>query len=163
MTGRIRLTAGAALLVAGIAGAGHAIAQNSGPAAAVGPQRAGLRGGMRTRAGIARRLFLSRLNLTNGQRGQIRKIVQSHRTDLRALADRALEARQALRAAITASSVSEDEIRTRSEALAHVQADMAAARANVRGEIMEVLTPEQREEARAVEETRAARVQRRMR
>ena len=88
---------------------------------------------------------LRQLNLTDEQRQQVRTIVSGHQADFKALADRAIPAHQALRAAIAGGD--EATIRQRSADLGAVQADRAVLEARVRAEILKVLTPEQQKKA----------------
>jgi Spy/CpxP family protein refolding chaperone len=90
---------------------------------------------------------LGRLGLTDAQREQVRAVMQSHGAELKALADRAFAAHEALHAAIAADPVDEGTIRARSGDVAAVQADEAVTRARIRAEVFQVLTPEQRAKA----------------
>jgi Spy/CpxP family protein refolding chaperone len=62
---------------------------------------------------------------------------------MKALADRAMAAHQALEAAVTAEAFDEATIRSRSTEVSAVEADMAVARARIRAEALQVLTSEQ--------------------
>jgi Spy/CpxP family protein refolding chaperone len=97
----------------------------------------------------------SRLGLSDAQKGQIKGIAQSHRDEWRALAERAVSARQALHSAIAADTIDETAIRQRSAEVAAVEADIAVARAHVRAEMFKLLTPEQQEKAKARRHGRA--------
>jgi protein CpxP len=70
---------------------------------------------------------------------------------MKALGDRAMAARQALQAAITAETFDETTIRSRSTEVAAVEADMAVARARIRAEVLQVLTPEQQAQLKQME------------
>jgi protein CpxP len=83
------------------------------------------------------------LNLSDAQKERVKSIAASHRDDMKALGGRAMAAHQALEAAVTAETFDEATIRSRSTDVAAVEADMAVARARIRGEILQVLTPEQ--------------------
>ena len=100
--------------------------------------------GWASRVGIP----LGRLDSTDLQREQVGTVMQSHGAELKALVDRAFAAHEALHAAIGADPIDEGTIRARSGDVAAVQADMAVARARIRAEVFQVLTPEQRAKAR---------------
>lgn len=109
-------------------------------------------------------IALGRLDVTDAQRQQIRTIIQSHRQEFQALAERRRTAQQALQAAVTADPLDEAAIRSASAALAEVQADAAVLRAKVHREVFAVLTPEQQAKAKALrEEARQRAEQRRQR
>ena len=84
------------------------------------------------------------LQITDAQRDQLRALADSHRDEWKALADRMRTARQGLMAAVTADSVDETLIRQKSADVAAVEADMAVARARVHGEVLQILTAEQK-------------------
>lgn len=104
---------------------------------------------------------LGRLDVTDAQRQQIRTIVQSHRQEFQALAERRRTAQHALQAAITADPLDEAAIRSASAALAEVQADDAVLRAKVHREVFAVLTPEQQAKAKALREEAQKRAEQR--
>lgn len=97
------------------------------------------------------RMMASRLGLTDAQKAQIKGLAESHRNDAKALADRAIAAREALHAAVSADTIDEAAIRQRSADLAAVQADIAVAGAHARAEVFKVLTPEQRAKAKEMQ------------
>jgi Spy/CpxP family protein refolding chaperone len=147
----IGLKAGAAVLALSMA-AGYASAQNTngdpapfrggrgrGPGGPDGgPGRAGLLGFLGPFSMMA-----SRLELSDGQKDQIKSIAQSHAEEWKALLVREQQARQAQQAAIAASQFDEVTIRQRSAELAAVDADISVARARARGELQQVLTADQ--------------------
>lgn len=92
-------------------------------------------------------LPLGQLGLTEAQRDQVRTIMQSHRDEARPMQEKMRAARQALRAAETADKVDEGAIRSAHKALSDLQEDVAVRRAQVRSEVWQVLTPEQRKRA----------------
>ena len=106
--------------------------------------------GMSPLAGLG--LAVGRLDLTEEQRAQFRTIMQSHVTDWKELTDRMSKARQALNAAVAADIPDEPSIRERSAAVAAVQADLAVVRAKVRAEVFGILTPEQQERAKQMQQ-----------
>jgi protein CpxP len=91
------------------------------------------------------------LDLSDAQKERFKSIKASHRDDMKALGDRAMAARQALQAAITAETFDETTIRSRSTEVAAVDADMAVARARIRAEVLQVLTPEQQAQLKQME------------
>ena len=134
----------AAALVAGAAGV-YATAQDQNTSApqppfmgrGFGPGGPG--GPMGLLPGLGREL-----QLTDGQREQIKAIADSHRDEWKALADRARAAHQALGAAVNADTFDEALIRQKSAEAAAVDVDMALARARVHGEVAQILTSEQK-------------------
>ncbi len=144
------LALGAAFITVGLAAAVHASTQDTagGPPAFIGrhgpgPALGGPFGPFR--------MIAQRLGLTDAQKEQIKGILQSHRDDWKSLGDRAAAAHKALQEALTADTLDDDAIRQRSGALAAVQADIAVARAHARGEVFQVLTPDQQTQAKALE------------
>ncbi|MCC7418444.1 MAG: Spy/CpxP family protein refolding chaperone [Acidobacteria bacterium] len=136
--------AAAALAVGLAAGTAAATQNTSGQprsrGAGMGP------GGMGPGAGALGMLGpIRRLDLTDAQKDQVRNIVQSHAEEFKTLADRSRDARRALQAAINADPIDDAAIRQKSAEVAAVQADMAVAGAHVRAEVLQVLTPAQRE------------------
>jgi len=91
------------------------------------------------------------LNLTDAQKAQIKTIADSHRDEWKALGDRARTAHEALQQAVTADTVDEGLIRQRSAEVAAVEADMAVARARAHAEVFQLLTPEQKTQAKTLQ------------
>lgn len=91
------------------------------------------------------------LNITDAQKAQIKTIADSHRDEWKALGDRARTAHQALQQAVTADTVDEGLIRQRSAEVAAVEADMAVARARAHAEVFQLLTPEQKTQAKTLQ------------
>jgi len=165
---RFGLGVGAALIALGLGAGVYASTQNTDPPAPpfMGRHmgRGGPMGGPMGFLGPMR--FLGRqLGITDAQRDQMKTIMQSHRTELQALGQRARDARQALQAAVTADTVDDNAIRQASAGVAAVEADMAVARAHIHAEIWQVLTPDQQAKAKALQaqfgERRQERQQRR--
>lgn len=119
------------------------------------------RGPMGPGGGFGLGFALGRLDVTSEQRQQIRTIMQSHRQEFQALAERRRAAQQALQAAMTADPLDEAAIRSASAALAEVQADAAVLRAKVHREVFAVLTPEQQAKAKALREEARTRFEQR--
>jgi Spy/CpxP family protein refolding chaperone len=158
---RFKTGIAAAVLAAGVAVAGYASAQNTpagpGPFRPDGPPMMRGRGGPMGRGGPAG-LPLPRLNLTDAQRDQVQLIVQSHDQELKALAPRVRQAREALDAAIAAASFDEAAIRARAADLAQAEADLIVAQARLRAEIVQqVLTADQKTQLQQLESGRGGR------
>lgn len=154
---RRHFTVAAGVLLAGLLSAAAVHAQ-PGPIGPRGP-RPGLDGGPG-----ALGLALRQLNLTESQREQIRAILQTHRDEQLAIAQRIREQRQAVAALVTADAIDEGAIRAAHDKLAAAMADGAILRARIRSEVMQVLTPEQQAKARQLraeaEQRRQARAER---
>ena len=93
-------------------------------------------------------LIAAHLNLTDAQKDQLKGIMDSHRDESKGLGDRAMKARQALHAAVTADVVDEGLIRARAAELATIESDLAVAQARIHAEVFRILTPEQQAQAR---------------
>ena len=143
----IALTAGAALLAAGLGTA--ALAQEQGG-------RRGERGfGHR---GMGRGGFpLAQLELTDAQREQVRTAMQRDREDMQAIGERLREAHNAQRAAVESVPVNEALIRSTSQALATAQTDMALLQARIHNDVWSLLTPDQQAKAKELKARRAER------
>lgn len=147
----VALTAGAALLAAGLGTA--ALAQGQGG-------RHGGRGfgpGGPGRGGFP----LGQLNLSDAQREQVRSVMERHREDMRAVGQRLREAHQAQRNAVETVPVNEALIRSTSQALATAQTDMALLQARIHSDVWGLLTPEQQAKAKELKEKRAERARQR--
>ena len=96
-------------------------------------------------------MFASQLGLTDAQKDQIKSIAQSHADEWKALLAREQQARLAEQTAIDASQFDEVTIRQRSTELAAVNADVAVARARVRGELLPILTADQLAKLKEIE------------
>ena len=101
------------------------------------------------------------LNITDAQKAQIKAIADSHRDEWKALGDRARTAHEGLQQAVTADAVDEGLIRQRSAEVAAVEADMAVARARTHAEVFQLLTPEQKTQAKTLQSTREERMKQR--
>ncbi len=91
------------------------------------------------------------LQLTDAQQDQIKAIVTAHRDDWKALADRERTAREALNDAVTADTIDESLIRSRSADAGIVDSDMAVARAHAYNEVLQILTPDQKTKLKAMQ------------
>ena len=110
----------------------------------MGPGGRGPMGGMILRG-------LAQLNLTADQKTQIKAIAESHKADRKALADRMIAARGALRDAITADKVDEAAIRAKAADVAAIDADAAVLDAQVHAQVFALLTPDQQAKAKQLE------------
>ncbi|MGE3512677.1 MAG: Spy/CpxP family protein refolding chaperone [Vicinamibacterales bacterium] len=147
-TKRFGLWAGAALVALSV-GSTFVHAQNTSgrPGPFMGRGGPAGRGG----PGAFGPMLLRRLNLTEAQREQVKSALDSHRDEMRALADKAFEARKGLRAAIAADSFDESAVRARSAEVATIEADMAVLQARVHQEVWQLLTPEQQKQAKELQ------------
>jgi protein CpxP len=137
---------GIGLMEAAFAGAQTADpAQGGGTGAATARAGRGGRGaGMRPAPnGLLGGLMLEQLNLTDAQKDQVKGIVDAHRADVQALMERLGTARRNLESAISADVADEGAIRARAGDVASVDADMAVMRARIRGQVFQILTPDQ--------------------
>jgi Spy/CpxP family protein refolding chaperone len=91
------------------------------------------------------------LQLTDAQQDQIKAIAAAHKDDWKALADRERAARSALNDAVTADTMDEALIRSRSADAGLVDADMAVARAHAYGEVLQILTADQKTKLKAMQ------------
>lgn len=94
--------------------------------------------------------LLARLGLSDTQKDQVKSIMQSHADDFKALATRAGTAHQALEAAETADTIDDATIRQKSADVAAVDADIAVARAHLRAEVFQILTADQKTQAKQI-------------
>ena len=147
----IALTAGAALLAAGLGTAALAQAPEG---------RRGGRGfghGGPGRGGFP----LAQLDLSDAQREQVKAVMERHREDMQTLGTRLREAHDAQRAAVEAVPVNEGLIRTTSQSIAAAQTDMALLQARIHNDVWNVLTPEQQAKAKELKAQRQARAKER--
>jgi Spy/CpxP family protein refolding chaperone len=147
------------LLAIGLTGTPYAGAQTADPTQGAGTGAARGRGGhgaaMRPGPnGLLGGLMLEQLNLTDAQKGQVKAIVDSHRADVQALIERLGTARRSLESAISADVTDEGAIRARAGDVAAVDADMAVMRAGIRGQVFQILTPDQQTTLKSLEARR---------
>ena len=121
-----------------------------GQAAAALPVRAARRQAMRAAQRMQRPLAgrfagvpWAQLNLTEAQRDQLRQIQQQQATDAQAVRDRLRTARQQLREAMRADVPDEGAVRAAAEAVGAAQTEQSVLQARLKGQRMQVLTPEQ--------------------
>jgi Spy/CpxP family protein refolding chaperone len=106
-------------------------------------------------------MMLQRLDLTDAQKERVQGIVDSHRTEMRALGERAMKAHAALEAAITGETFDEATVRTRAADVAGVDAEVAVYRARVYNEVYQILTPDQQKELKTLQANMQNRMQNR--
>jgi Spy/CpxP family protein refolding chaperone len=101
--------------------------------------------------------IVERLGLSDAQKDSVKTIMQSHAAEFKALAERAGTARSGLEDAVMADAIDDAAIRQKSADVAAVDADMAVAAAHVRTEVFQVLTADQRDQAKQWAARRAER------
>jgi Spy/CpxP family protein refolding chaperone len=106
-------------------------------------------------------LRLGALDLTEAQRDQVRQLTQQFREQMRPSAERMRQSMEARRAAAQATPPDESGIRAAMQEMAQIQSDMAVQAAQLRSQILALLTPEQRQKADEVAAQREARVKQR--
>ena len=161
ITKRVTLALGAGLVALGLAAGVKASVQNTNqdPGTFNGGQagrgwggRGGMMGPMGPDGAIGMlRMLGAELQLTDAQKQQLKSMMDAHRDEWRALADRSRTAHEALRTAITADAVDEALIRSKSAEAGAVEADIAVAAARAHNEAWQILTPEQREKAKQLQ------------
>ena len=155
---KIVVTAGIVALMSGGAVALFAQAGGGrGPGGGAGPFGPGAPGRRGFEAGFA----LGQLNLSDAQKQQVQSIVQQHRQQLQPVMQRLQQAMQAQRAAVNQVPVNEAAVRQAAAALASVEADMAVEQARLHADIFNVLTVEQQDKAKQLEQQAQARAQER--
>ena len=153
---RIQRVALIAVAVA-VCGSGAALyAQGQGGRGLAGPPILG-RGGR----GVGAAFVFAQLDLSDAQKQQIRDITQRHRADAQALEQRMEAAVAAQQAAIATIPVNEALVRSTSQDLAAVEADLAVDSARLHADIFAILTVEQQARAKQLEEQAQARLRER--
>lgn len=97
------------------------------------------------------------LDLSEAQREQVKGIMESHKAEFEAQAQKLGPAHAALRDVITAETLDETAIRQRASELAAVEAEGAVLQARVHSQVWALLTPEQQQKARDVKALQAQR------
>jgi periplasmic protein CpxP/Spy len=122
-------------------------------------RRGGGPGGPAGFGGPGLALPLRELNLTDAQRQQVQSIRDRHRDEAQQIGERLRTAMEAQRKAVEAVPVNESLIRSTTQELADVQADAAIAQAHARGEILAILTADQRAQLTKLQADRQARAE----
>jgi Spy/CpxP family protein refolding chaperone len=104
-------------------------------------------------------LALRELNLTDAQQEQVKSIRERHRDEAQQIGERLRTAMEAERKAIETTPVNESLIRSTAQQVADVQADAAVQEAQVRSEIVSILTADQRAQLSKLQADREARAQ----
>ena len=107
--------------------------------------------------GILGPMMIERLDLSQDQRDRVKQILDSHRDDQQALAQRAMAAREALESVITAANFDESLIRAKAADLAAVETDQTVARARIYAEVFQILTSEQQAKLKTLQAERQQR------
>jgi Spy/CpxP family protein refolding chaperone len=106
-------------------------------------------------------LELRALNLTDGQREQVREIQQRHREQGRTASQRLNEAAEKQRQAIETLPVDETLITSATQDMTQAQVDVAIQQARLNADVWSVLTPEQQAQATKLRAERKARLEQR--
>ena len=104
---------------------------------------------------------LGQLNLSDAQKTQVRDIMQRHRQQLQPTMQRLEQAMQAQRAAVNQVPVNEAAVRQAAASVASVQADLAVEQARLHADVWNILTPEQQDKAKQLEQQAQNRAQQR--
>ncbi|MEI7908719.1 MAG: periplasmic heavy metal sensor [Verrucomicrobiota bacterium] len=110
----------------------------------------------RIRDGIHARLVA--LGITGEQREQIRAVLREFKPTVQPMVTKCIQERRALREIIQATPVNEAAIRAQSAKVAAAEADIAVARGRIVEKIRPVLTAEQLQAVRRLEEGAYARI-----
>jgi Spy/CpxP family protein refolding chaperone len=84
-----------------------------------------------------------RLDLTDDQKEQLKKIAESHQAEFKAIGEKTRAAHEGMRALMDAETIDESAIRAKSQEVAAAQADAMILNAKVRKESLQVLTADQ--------------------
>jgi len=114
-------------------------------AAAAEPPDPGQRGNLRAR-------IAERLELTNDQKQQIQTFLGTKKERFSDLARKLHDARQTLRETINRDDATEAKVRAAAAKVAAVEADLAVERFLFLAKVRPILTPEQRDQVKALEE-----------
>jgi len=98
------------------------------------------------------------LDLTEAQRDQARAVVEQYRPQFEQVGTQARDAHAALRTAVTADGFDEGAIRAAHVAVAAADVEIAVLQARVHADVMNLLTPEQRQKAAELKAERAERM-----
>jgi protein CpxP len=148
---RVRLITLGAIVAAVVAVGAAAHAQGPGPD--------GPRGRFRHFGPVD--LPLRALELTDAQRQQVREITEKHRANLQTAGQQLRQAFAAQRAAIEKTPVDQAAIKSASDGLATAHAAMGVERAQIRSEVLSILTPEQQEKLKQLQAERETRMKER--
>ena len=153
MGNKMKISLVAALVAVATAGVGIGLAQDAAQPQQRrdGPRGPGFGGPMR---GPGPGFDFRGLDLSEDQRGQLRKIRESHEAEFKQVGEKVRAAREGMRELIEADSINESAIRAKSTEVAAAEADVAILNAKVRAEALQILTSEQQQK---LKELRASR------
>jgi Spy/CpxP family protein refolding chaperone len=97
------------------------------------------------------------LNLTDAQREQVRALTEERRSEANNPGRKLAELEQQLRVAVFADTPDQQKIEGLKSAISAAAAEALSARVELEERVAQILTPEQRAQARQALETRAAR------
>lgn len=118
---------------------GPGMGRMGGPGGPGGPGRGGPDGP----GGLAG-LQLGRVNLTDAQKDQVKQILDSHKAEQQQFGEKSRAAHDALEAAITAENFDINQVRAKASDVAQLDVDAAVTRAQIRYEVYQILTSEQK-------------------
>jgi Spy/CpxP family protein refolding chaperone len=97
------------------------------------------------------------VDLTEAQRDQVSKIMESHKAEFQQVGEKLRAAHRAFGEAVRAETVDEAAIRARSADVATAMAEEAILRAKVRAEVSGILTAEQLQKSKELRQGRKQR------
>lgn len=150
-TGLAAMLASGSVTIAQTTQPGIGIHKRGGPG--LGPRGGGPRG-------FAGNLGLRGIELTDTQREQVAKIMESHKAEFQQVGEKLRAAHRAFGEAVRAETIDEATIRARSADVATAMADEAILRAKVRSEVSGILTAEQLQKSKELNTTRPERKRR---
>src|SRR5215213_4303595 len=145
---RMKRTIWSSIVVLAVAGAAAIPAIAQPPQGRGGPGRGGPGGPAP---------ILRGLNLTDAQREQVRGLTEERRNDANSPGRKVAELERQLRAAVFADAPDQQKIEQLKSEVSAAAAEALTARVELEGRIAQILTPEQRAQARQALETREAR------
>jgi Spy/CpxP family protein refolding chaperone len=158
MNNRVKISLVAALVAVATSGVAITLAQDAAQPQqrreGRGPGGPGFGGPMRGPGGPAFGIDFRELELSEDQRGQLRKIRESHESEFRQVGEKLRTAREGLRELIEADAIDESAIRAKSTEVAAAEADFAILNAKVRAEAMQILTSEQQQKLKDLRASR---------
>jgi Spy/CpxP family protein refolding chaperone len=145
MKTRIIMAFGAVALV--IAGSFYAFSQTSAqdqPADGAKPRLGRGFGGPHQRGGMMLGRLARHLDLSDGQKAQIKSLAEAERERVKPFAEQLREAHQAWREATAKGQFNEAQVRALAQSQTQARVELTVSRARLQSAIYQVLTPEQR-------------------
>lgn len=105
--------------------------------------------------------LLSKLNLSDDQKAQVKTVMDDEHGKIAPLADQSLKAHRALNEAIHAPALDENAVRAAAAATSGVEGDLAVERARSYARIRAILTPDQQKQLDTLREQFLDRMQQR--